>query len=152
MPTKAQIDAYDATVVTAVRDQDIDALRDLHDSGRMLQCCNRFGESLTHMACRRGFVDVAKFLLEVVNVSTRVQDDYGRTILHDACWSSQPRFELVDLLINRDPDLRLISDARGFVPFQYVKKEHWGKWIEFLLERKHLIRPKQLNHTTATCA
>mmetsp|Transcript_25114 Transcript_25114/g.54805 ORF Transcript_25114/g.54805 Transcript_25114/m.54805 type:complete len:309 (-) Transcript_25114:60-986(-) len=151
-PTRAQIEAYDATVVTAVRDEDIDTLRNIYDSGRTLQCCNRFGESLTHMACRRGFVDVAKFLLEVANVSTRVKDDYGRTILHDACWSSQPRFELVDLLIKRDPDLLLISDARGFVPFQYVKREHWGQWIDFLSERKHLIRPRQFNFTTATCA
>ena len=151
-PTKAQIEAYDATVVTAVREEDIDILRDIHDSGRTLQCCNRFGESLTHMACRRGFVDVAKFLLEEANASTRVKDDYGRTILHDACWSSQPRFELVDLLIKRDPDLLLISDARGFVPFQYVKREHWGQWIDFLSERKHLIRPRQFNFTTATCA
>lgn len=151
-PTEAQINAYDATVVTAVRDEDLDTLRNVHGSGRTLQCCNRFGESLTHMACRRGFVDVAKFLLEEVNVSTRVKDDYGRTVLHDACWSSQPRFELVELLIKRDPDLLLISDARGFVPFKYVRREHWGQWIEFLSERKHLIRPRQFNFTTATCA
>jgi hypothetical protein len=32
--------------------------------GELFQAANEFGESLLHMACRRGFLDVVKFLVD----------------------------------------------------------------------------------------
>jgi len=61
--TDAQIDAYDNDIVRAVRMRNIDDLRAMHLSGKEMQCANRFGESILHIACRRGFVDVIRFLV-----------------------------------------------------------------------------------------
>ena len=138
--TDEQIEAYDMDVIRAVRSQDIPQLRTIHQAGKHLQCANRFGESLIHMACRRGFVNVVRFLVEEAGVSVRVRDDYGRTVLHDACWTSEPNEELVEMLIRRCPELLLMSDKRGYAPFEYVRNEHWERWIEFVENnQKHIL-------------
>ena len=137
--TEEQIKAYDVQVIQAVRSQDIDQLRRMHKAGRQLQCANKFGESLVHMACRRGFVDVVRFLVDEAGVSVRVRDDYGRTALHDACWTSEPNEELVEYLIRQCPELLLMSDKRGNAPFEYVRREHWGRWLQFVQENNELF-------------
>ena len=134
--TEEQIKAYDVHVIQAIRSQDIDQLRQIHKAGRQLQCANKFGESLIHMACRRGFVDVVRFLVDEAGVSVRVRDDYGRTVLHDACWTSEPNEELVEYLIRQCPELLLMSDKRGNAPFEYARREHWGRWIKFVEDNK----------------
>jgi hypothetical protein len=54
--TDEQVAAYDILVVSACRENDVDRLKALHAEKCMsVSCCNRFGESLLHMACRRGF-------------------------------------------------------------------------------------------------
>mmetsp|Transcript_15545 Transcript_15545/g.34669 ORF Transcript_15545/g.34669 Transcript_15545/m.34669 type:complete len:277 (+) Transcript_15545:195-1025(+) len=145
--TQEQINAYDMEVIRAVRSQDIDQLRSMHKAGRTLQCANRFGESLIHMACRRGFTDVVRFLVDEANVSVKVRDDYGRTPLHDACWTCEPNEELVEFLMLQCPELLLMSDKRGNAPFEYVRTEHWARWVAFLSERRGKIC---LSHTS-TC-
>jgi len=142
--TTEHITAYKNDVIVAVCEQDIDALREMHRNGRMLQCCNRFGESIIHMAFRRGAVKVVRFLLEEAGISFRVRDDYGRTPLHDAFWTVDPQADLVKMLITKCPDLLLISDKRGFVPLSYVRKEHWGIWCKFLEENSDILLPKEL--------
>ena len=141
-PTKRDTEAYDKESISAIRAQDIPKLKEMYESGKSMQCCNSFGESLIHMACRRGYTEVIRFLISRAKVSIRVRDDFGRTPLHDACWTPEPNFELMDLLIAKDSDLLLISDKRGHTPLQYVRKEHWGKWKEFLKSRRKLLFPK----------
>lgn len=63
----------------AARSDDLEALRNLWRAGKILQCSNRFGESLIHIACRRGSFPVISFLLNEAGVSIRVRDDCGRT-------------------------------------------------------------------------
>uniref|UniRef100_A0A7S2IC66 Uncharacterized protein n=1 Tax=Helicotheca tamesis TaxID=374047 RepID=A0A7S2IC66_9STRA len=141
--TEEQMETY-AQAAEAVRSKNFDALRKMHEEGLSLQCSNRFGESLIHMACRRGLTDVVAFLISDAGVSIRVRDDYGRTPLHDACWTCEPNLELMDLLIKECPDLLLIEDKRGHNPFDYVRKEHWGIWNRFLEQRMDLLCPKHL--------
>lgn len=141
-PTDEQIAAYDQEVIQAICDRDLKKLRAMHSSGRTLQCCNRFGESLIHMACRRGFTEVVVFLVQEAEVSLRVRDDYGRSPLHDACWAPEPNFDLVDFLIKKAPELLLLSDVRGHTPFAYVRRNHWNGWLKFLSDRKSLLRTK----------
>ena len=141
-PTDEHLDSYDKAVLDAVHDEDVDTLRAMFKSGKNLQCCNRFGESLLHMVCRRGFVRIAAFLIHEAGVSLRVRDDCGRTPLHDACWAMLPAYELVELLIAEEPDLLLISDKRGHTPFQYARREHWHYWRKFLYDRWDLICPR----------
>mmetsp|Transcript_10996 Transcript_10996/g.20962 ORF Transcript_10996/g.20962 Transcript_10996/m.20962 type:complete len:265 (-) Transcript_10996:26-820(-) len=138
-PTQEELLAYNTEVVQAVRSRDMEKLKQVRSKGQSLQCCNRFGESLIHMACRRGYGDVVSFLVEEANVSIHIQDDFGRTPMHDACWASVPNFEVMDILIRKEAGLLLVSDIRGHTPFDYARREHWGKWVSFLKQRKHLL-------------
>eukprot|EP00562_Extubocellulus_spinifer_P032117 CAMPEP_0178724410 /NCGR_PEP_ID=MMETSP0699-20121125/26090_1 /TAXON_ID=265572 /ORGANISM="Extubocellulus spinifer, Strain CCMP396" /LENGTH=480 /DNA_ID=CAMNT_0020375605 /DNA_START=165 /DNA_END=1607 /DNA_ORIENTATION=+ len=140
--TPEQIAAYDNDVTGAVRTDDLDALRRIWRGGKTLQCSNRFGESVVHIACRRGSLPVVKFLLDEARVSIRVRDDMGRTVLHDACWASEPSFDVVEILIEREPDLLLLGDKRGHTPLAYVRKEKWADWCRFLNAKRDLLVPR----------
>lgn len=131
--TSESIEAYDMQVVKAVRTQDVATLRQLLQAGRSLQCGNKFGESIVHTACRKSSLAVLQFLLQEAAVSCRVICDYGRTPLHDACWTSEsPNFQLIDLLLYDCPDLLHCKDARGFLPLAYVRQENWDDWCRYL--------------------
>jgi hypothetical protein len=132
--TEEQIAAYDIALVVACRSDDLETLRSLHAGGKSMNACNRFGESLLHIACRRGFVDMVQFLLDTCGLSVRILDDCGRTPLHDACWNPTPQLEICKWLIERDPSLLLVKDKRGSTPFQYARPEDWPTWRQFLLD------------------
>ena len=138
-PTEEEISAYGHDVLTAVRNRDIEKLREYHQNGRPLKCSNEFGESLLHMACRRGYVDVATFLIKEAGVTVRVIDDYGRTPLHDVCWTCEPNFQLFELVIMACTDLLFMRDRRGHTPLDYARREHWGDYVKFLGERLELF-------------
>lgn len=150
-PSQDEIDSYGFEVLRAVRDADIDFLRKYHSEGKSLNICNRFGESLLHLACRKQLVSVVDFLLNEANVPAQVCDDYGRTPMHDACWTPEPNFEVVDLILEKCPDLLLIQDKRGHTPLFYARREHWAKWLRHLGRNigKALPRSELL---TAPCA
>lgn len=133
--TPESVAAYDMPVVKAVRDENVPALCEmLYQQGRSLQCGNKFGESIVHTACRRGSLEVLKFLVDEAGVSIKVCCDYGRTPLHDACWTASPvpNFALISKLLQESPDLLHVTDVRGFTPLQYVMRDHWGLWCDFL--------------------
>mmetsp|Transcript_8899 Transcript_8899/g.14828 ORF Transcript_8899/g.14828 Transcript_8899/m.14828 type:complete len:206 (+) Transcript_8899:134-751(+) len=129
--TPEELASYDSDVLKAIRSQDIEKLREFHESGRPLKCSNSFGESLLHMACRRGFLKVAAFLIHEANVPVRVRDDYGRTILHDAAWTCEPNFELIAMILMECPDLLFMKDRRGDTAISYARKSHWGPGTSF---------------------
>lgn len=137
--SEEEVAAYDAVVLSAIRTQDIEKLREFHKGGRPLKCSNNFGESLLHLACRRNFFDVVNFLIHEAKVPVRIRDDYGRTILHDAAWTCEPNFELIELILRECPDLMFIRDRRGHLPIEYARKSHWGSWNKFLGTRSGLV-------------
>lgn len=143
-PTEAQIAAYGNEITGAVRTENLNNLRLMVQQGKPMQCCNRFGESVVHMACRMGSAAVIQFFLQEAGVSIRIRDDLGRTPLHDACWAREPNFDLVRILLQTDPDLILIRDKRGHSPLSYVRREHWIYWCRFLKQNSHLLIPSDL--------
>eukprot|EP00543_Licmophora_paradoxa_P005452 CAMPEP_0202458556 /NCGR_PEP_ID=MMETSP1360-20130828/26447_1 /ASSEMBLY_ACC=CAM_ASM_000848 /TAXON_ID=515479 /ORGANISM="Licmophora paradoxa, Strain CCMP2313" /LENGTH=216 /DNA_ID=CAMNT_0049079157 /DNA_START=165 /DNA_END=812 /DNA_ORIENTATION=+ len=126
--TEKQIEAYGTDVVNATRENNFEALKALHKNGSSVDCCNRFGESLLHMVCRRGFTQMGNFLLEDASLNVRITDDCGRTPFHDICWHHTPNLDLAEMVIQRDPTLLLICDKRGHTPFQYARQHHWPAW------------------------
>ena len=137
--SEEEMEGYDMEVTMAVRSMNMDKLRSLHGEGKTFQCSNTFGESLIHLACRRGNLEMVKFFTEEGKVNIQCRDDFGRTPLHDACWSVTPNFELMDLLISLCPALLLMSDKRGHAPLQYVRRGDWPLWINFLNSRQDII-------------
>ena len=136
-PSEDDIAAYDLETVKAIRSNNLDQLRQLWCSGKSMNACNQFGESVLHMACRRGYSKIVEFLLREVKVRTDRCDDFGRNPFHDALWTSVPNFDVVDLLIEyANPALLLLEDVRGNTPFAYARRDHSEQWISFLEERR----------------
>lgn len=131
--------SWDFDVLKAVREGDVETLRTFHASGRPLHCSNRFNESLLHIACRKGLVDVIDFLINGVGVPTQIVDDMGRTPLHDAFWTPKPNPEVIDLLLSKSSDLLFVEDKRGHTPLDYSRKAHWGQWSDYLRSRSDLL-------------
>jgi hypothetical protein len=104
-PTQEMMQAFTPELMNLVRQNDYEKLKILQQQGRLINCCNKFGESLLHLACRRGHSRIVKLLIEEANVSLYIRDDYKRTPFHDACWTAEPNFELLDWLIREAPDL-----------------------------------------------
>jgi len=123
-------------LVRAVRSAELSRLVELRGEGRSMDACNRFGESVMHMACRRGAAPMVKFLIADCGLSVRISDDFGRTPLHDACWTANPSFDVVTMLLNSDRHLVSVADSRACLPLSYVHEDHWCAWCKFLLDHK----------------
>ena len=138
---EVMVNNYKPDIVSAVRENDLTALKTFHqEDGRSLSCCNRYGETLLHMACRRGYHSIVSYLVLEARVPTRIADDCGRNVLHDAFWNRNTQYEIVDLLTRLDPILLLSCDNRGYTPFSYARKEHWPVWRQFLWDRREHMK------------
>jgi len=134
-PTDKELKDYDIEILTAFRVSDLGKIKVLKEKGRTLTACNKFGESLFHMACRRSEFDVVKYVLDNIGEKWLV-DDFGRTPLHDACWRPEPRFDIVTVLLDSNLSLLRIHDVRGASPLKYVREEHWIQWCAYLFHQK----------------
>jgi hypothetical protein len=143
-PQQSEIDAYGFDLLNAVRNQDLEALEKFREEGRPLKCSNQFGESLLHLACRKSFVKVVRFLIQNAHVPLNVKDDFGRNPAHDACWTISPNWELMDLIVDECPDLFFIEDVRGHTALDYVRMEHWPAWINYMKTKGDRLAPKRL--------
>jgi hypothetical protein len=140
-PTEHQRASYGSAIINVVKQNRVEELRRMLEAGLSPNACNDHGESLLHMACRHGKVDLFKVLI-AFDCDIRVTDDYGRTPMHDACWASAPSFEIAEWLMKRDPALLFLFDARGSLPLSYVTKALWGDWNEFLEDTMDNLFPK----------
>lgn len=142
IPTRKQIEDYANDMISTVRGSDYDSLVGFYNAGRDMTACNKFSESIIHMACRRSHYNIVQFLL-LHGGDFSVVDDYGRTPLHDACWRTEPAFDIVTLILDSDGNTErlLYTDARGSIPLQYVRTEHWTQWCAYLFHQKEKYWP-----------
>ena len=139
--TEEQVASYTMDVAASARKNEVSTLERLRsEEGLSLDCCNRFGETLLHIAARRGYTNMFEYLLQQPNVSVRVIDDTGRTPLHDALWNPTPQLDICKWIVQRDPSLFFITDKRGFTPFHYARTEHWDTWKTFLFDNRECFR------------
>ena len=132
-PTEHQLASYGSKILDVVKRNDVQTFRKMLEAGLSPNACNQHGESLLHMVCRHGKVELFNILL-AYDVDLQQTDDYGRTPMHDACWAANPSFEIATWLIKRDPNFLFLFDARGSLPLSYVTKHLWGEWNTFLEE------------------
>lgn len=141
-PEPAQVSAYDKSILNAVLEEDEAALERMRASGRRMDACNRFGDSVLHMACRRGRAGALRYLLRVCGRGGVVlSDDFGRTLMHDACWTATPRFDVASAVLDADTRLLRMLDSRGSSPLQYVPQDQWPLWCAFFESRKEVYWP-----------
>jgi hypothetical protein len=144
---------YGCDIVNAVRLSDVVTLTQMQELGRCMSACNRYSESIVHMACRRSTYATVKYILDNIHTLALV-DDYGRTPLHDACWRSEPCFAIVALIMDSNLDLVRCKDRRGSTPLHYVRREHWQLWCAFLDHQKEIywapIKPQPVSVSAAT--
>lgn len=141
-PTALQQASYDINLKDLIRKGDLETFEGILAAKISPNPCNSFGESIVHMVCRRGDTEFLKLLVKY-GCCLQVSDDYGRTPLHDACWSSKPNFEIVDIILRSDRRMVHLTDARGFAPLSYVRKDHWSNWLEFLERKKDVYWPRR---------
>lgn len=139
-PSIKQMADYDAAMVTAVRSSDLQTLKRFYAEGRSMSACNKFSESIVHMACRRSEFDMVDFIVRHGG-DICIIDDYGRTPLHDACWRLSPRFDIVTLLLDRHIDLIRMADVRGASPLKYVPPDMWLQWCAYFHHQKDKYWP-----------
>jgi hypothetical protein len=140
-PTPLQTASYQANLIQMLASRDsstTETLRQVLLSGISSNPCNAFSESLVHTVCRRGRHDLLQLFFEA-GCSLQCADDQGRTPLHDCCWTTEPSFPTVELLLQQDARLLHIMDARGALPLQYVHKNHWPAWIRLLDSIKDIV-------------
>jgi len=144
------LEAYNTPIVQEVRNNNLEGVKKLYEDGQFkygVNACNRFGESILHIACRRGHLDMVKFLIGEAGLScAEIRDDYHRTPLHDAFWTSTASPDVVEYLLEQPyvMDLLMAKDKRGFTPLDYSRGEDRGKWLRFLWERKDRLKPSPL--------
>lgn len=144
--TAERVEAYqNIELLSAVRRRDLVMLHKIAEekrvAGTTMNACNRFGESLLHLACRKGSFGVVELMVgPSCDCSLLVRDDYGRTVLHDACWTVNPPWDLIKLILKKAPHLWRVSDVRGHLALQYVPKTAWPQWWAFLSKNKDLLQ------------
>jgi hypothetical protein len=141
-PTRLQKASYHVHLINVVEAYDYDLLDSIMGAGVSPNPCNNFGESLVHMVSRRGNAKALHVMIEH-GCSVQVADDYGRTPLHDCCRAIEPAFDVAEYILEIDVRLMHMTDCRGASPLSYVRKEHWGFWIEFLENKKDIFWPKR---------
>lgn len=142
-PEPDQVSSYDKAILSAVLEEDEEALERMRVAGRRMDACNRFGDSVLHMACRRGRASALRFLLRATGPSgVMLGDDMGRTVMHDACWTATPRFDVASAVLDNDTRLLRTLDSRGSSPLQYVPRDQWPLWCAFFESRKEVYWPQ----------
>ena len=137
---ECDVNPHSLPLLKAVRGNDLATIRYMHEvEGLSLQCSNKFQESLVHTVARHGLSELLLYLKEKAGVSLRVCCDGGRNALHDACWTNSPNFNVICILIQDSPDLLYITDKRNFTPLDYVPKEAYGVWNEWLEVNKPFL-------------
>ena len=144
-PTPQQLEAYSTDILIAVRSNNVEKARQLYADGSYngTNACNKFQESILHIACRRGSLPMVQFLINEVGLKVNeIRDDYHRTPLHDAFWTTSASPDVIDFLLQQSNvvELLLLKDVRGYTPLDYARSEHRSKWLHFLWQRKHILR------------
>lgn len=127
-------------MVEVVRNGNTEALREMLQAGLSPNACNRHCESLVHMACQFGKLEILQVLLQC-QCHVRVADSRGRTPLHSACWVQQLDYKVIEMLLQVDRHLLFIADTQGSLPLSHIKQEHWNNTTKFFMAMKDQIWP-----------
>jgi len=132
-PTPFQVASFGTQVVKAVHSGDTESLKAFLDSGLSPNLSNSFGDSILLLVCKRADEPVFKVLVDH-DCDLQVSDTFGRTPLHHLAWSGKFSKQMIQSILDRDLLQLLVQDKQGKCALEYVRKEHFTKWINFLKE------------------
>jgi uncharacterized membrane protein YgcG len=156
-PHPSDLASYSKQLLAAVRSSNMSDLQIFSKQGVRLTACNKFCESVVHLACRQASTEVVRLIFQHGDPECLFMvDDKGRTPLHDAFWRKLPEVDIVNLILNEYVDLLWVKDVRGNTPLQYTQRHHWGLWRQFLtsiLDQHWPIIgvPAHAHHATDVC-
>lgn len=132
-PTEYQLASYGPALLQSVRMNDTAAFGELLEHLSCNPCTSR-GESLLHMLCRKGNHSQLEILLDRAEGLgwSQAVDFMGRTPLHDCCWRNDGGTKVPKFLLDRNPVLLLLEDAKGIPPLSYVPSQQWQVWTNLL--------------------
>eukprot|EP00957_Ditylum_brightwellii_P122201 9318493-Ditylum_brightwellii.AAC.1 len=146
-PTPLQIASFGTKLLGAIKSSDVVLVSKFLKCGFSRNPCNKFGDSVLNMVCKHGNHDILSCFLEHGS-SVRVADGFGRTPLHHSAWSANPCFKSVSMILDRSVELLRIKDGNGKTPLEYVAKDNWAAWINFLDQKKDIYWPAKYGMTT----
>jgi hypothetical protein len=113
--TKIQQISYHAHIVDLVKKNDIDELQSLFATGLSTNPSSSHGQGLIHLVCRLGAADVLQVMIDA-GCDIQVSDDYGRTPIHDACWTNYTNctFKLRNP-VHRFPSSKVLDQTLTFI-------------------------------------
>ena len=135
--------SYGTYMVEVVRSNRADLLHELLDCGLSPNAANSHGESIVHLACRLGLPGILQTLLEF-GCRLQVADGTGRTPLHEACRAAEPVMEVIEMILDAEWEMLLVTDTRGFAPLAYVRPENRSMFTKFLMRKKETYWPNKL--------
>jgi hypothetical protein len=130
-PTPLELASFGTEVVKAVHSGDVAKLRTLLECGLSPSPCNSFGEFIVNLVCRRAEIGILQCLVDY-GCNLEVHDSFGRTPLHCVAWAGEFCRESAELILNTNTNMILVEDNHGQCPLEYVRKELWPEWINFL--------------------
>lgn len=126
-------------VLRAIRQKDKRVLGELDElkPQSLREERNIFGETLAHLVCRWGMLDMFTYLVvDLAAVSLNVKDCHGRSPLHNACMAHRPNWALVGKILKEEPELMLYPDDFGALPFDYIQPCYHSECVGFLSDTR----------------
>lgn len=130
-PTPLQIASFDTAVCSANKPDDADQLRSILQCGLSAVPMNKFGDSPFFIACKRGVTELVKVFIGC-GAEVRIADNFGRTPLHHAAWTSPLNFDTAKIILSADPCLLYVMDKHGKTPLDFVPKQYYLSWTKFI--------------------
>lgn len=130
-PTRYQIASYDLNLIRCLNENNLAEFEHMLDFGLSPNPCDKDGDSMVHLACRYGKADFLNCMVKH-GCDLLISDKRGRTPLHEACSSSNPNFEIVEMLLSADPGFLQVADGRGTTPHMLVPRPQVSRWAHFL--------------------
>lgn len=145
-PDEAALLSYSSGLLQAAQDGNVDEVEKIltNDPNLCAQASNRFGVTALHKVCSRStstrsLADMVRSLI-AHGANVRSFDDLGRSPMFDACWSVDPDFAVVDILLAQYPQAFFDCDTRKHCPLDFIPQTAHIVWISYLTANRNKIR------------
>jgi hypothetical protein len=144
---------YERPVREACRDGDIQAIKEIMESGFTFNDINKIYASTPemygqipnthrpiHSAVRSGKIEMVEYLIKSCNQSVHETGEYHRTPLHYAAIAGD--LEMVKYLVQKEADINILDDMEYYpnmLPIHYAAENDRVDIVKFLMEHDAIL-------------